>query len=365
MTNNTPYEAASSTHELLEIKARITQSYKEADTILTAIPDGIILLSEVGTILIFNSQAREILGIPEHQEILHKPFVEFFPDTFFGFSMSESLQSLKLAKTLRLSLCKEAIEKELEIFIRRNEINGYLFIQIRDRSEYKQLENAIERYKNIAELGKMTATLAHEIRNPLSGIAGFASLLKEELTFTRHQRMLSAIISGTQSLNNLVSSMLEYTKSQPLNLKTVDLQDFFSALMPLLSASFPTCCFERKSTESLLRSIDPDRMNSVIWNLVKNAIETGEKPVTLTLRPTGEIAVANPGELSPAVLDKLFTPFFTTKVQGNGLGLAEARKIMRLHGGDIELESTSPIVTFILKLPQHAQKPLTKGVQEP
>ncbi|WP_348663701.1 two-component system sensor histidine kinase NtrB [Chlamydia vaughanii] len=351
MNNSDMCNSCSSTHELIEIKNRITQSYKEADAILTSIPDGIILLSEEGDILICNSQAREILGIPEELEMLRKPFTDFFPETFFGFSISEALRSLPLPKTLRVTLSKNDQDCETEIFIRRNSSNGYLFILIRDRSEYKQLENAIERYKNIAELGKMTATLAHEIRNPLSGIAGFASLLKEELSSPRHQRMLSSIIDGTRSLNTLVSSMLEYTKTQPLNLKIIDLQGFFSSLIPLLSITFPCCKFDREVEASIVRSIDPDRINSVIWNLVKNAAEATESPMTLTLHASGDISVKNPGKLSQEVLEKLFTPFFTTKALGNGLGLAEALKIMRLHGGDIHVENTDEIVTFTLKIP--------------
>ncbi|AHK63805.1 Sensor histidine kinase RcsC [Chlamydia avium] len=351
MKNNDTHNSCSSTHELIEIKARITQSYKQADAILTSIPDGIILLSELGNILIFNSQAREILGIPENLHILEKPFTDFFPDTFFGFSISDALNSLSLPKTLRVTLSKNNQDYDTEIFVRRNSSNGYLFILIRDRSEYKQLENAIERYRNIAELGKMTATLAHEIRNPLSGIAGFAALLKEELTSSRHQRMLSSIIEGTRSLSTLVSSMLEYTKSQPLNLKIIDLQDFFSSLIPLLSITFPTCQYERETTIPLIRSIDPDRINSVVWNLVKNASEATELPMTLTLHASGDISVTNPGQLSPSVMDKLFTPFFTTKPRGNGLGLAEALKIMRLHGGDIHVKNSQKNVRFTLKIP--------------
>lgn len=344
--------SCSSTLELIEIKDRITQSYKEADAILSSIPDGVILLSELGNILIFNIQARTILGIPEELEMIGKPFETFFPETFFGFSFKEALRSLSTPKTLRMTLSKNNQDCDAEVFIKKN-TNGYLFILIRDRSEYKQLEHAIERYRNISELGKMTATLAHEIRNPLSGIVGFASLLKEELTSPRHQRMLDSIIQGTRSLNTLVSSMLEFTKSQPLHLKITDLQEFFTSLTPLLSVSFPTCQFKREVSTPIIRSIDPDRLNSVIWNLVKNAAEASAQAITLTLHHSGDISVMNPGTLPPEIMDKLFTPFFTTKRSGNGLGLAEALKIMRLHGGDIHVENTAGYTTFILKIPHN------------
>ncbi|EPP28191.1 his Kinase A domain protein, partial [Chlamydia psittaci 08-2626_L3] len=73
-----------------------------------------------------------------------------FPETFFGFSLNEALVSLPSPKTLRLTLSKNDQDRDVEIFVRKNPLNGFLFLLIRDRSEYKQLENVIERYKNIA-----------------------------------------------------------------------------------------------------------------------------------------------------------------------------------------------------------------------
>lgn len=345
------YEA--SFRELLEIKKRLLQSCTMAETILTEIPDGILLITEDGHISTCNAQAKEILGIPGELSILNQPFTKFFPEDFFGFSICELLTQNCKQQTLRLTLSQGDKQRDVEIFVRKR-LHHALFLLIRDRSEYRQLEHAVERYRTISELGKVTATLAHEIRNPLNGIAGFAYLLKEELSSPHHQRMLTAIIEGTRSLNNLVSSMLEYTKPQLLQLKRVDLQDIFNHLIPLLSITFPSCCFIRESSDPLPRSVDPDRLYSAIWNLVKNAAEETEAPFYLTLHSSGNISVKNPGTLSEQVRKKLFTPFFTTKPTGNGLGLAEAQKIMRLHGGDIHVEANDGMVTFILTLPNPA-----------
>lgn len=344
--------SCSSSQELLQIKERVTQSYKEAETILTSIPDGIILLSHLGSILIFNSQARTILNLPEELEVLHQPFSDIFPDSFFGFSIKQVLNSAPQPKTIRLTLTVNDLERDVEIFVKKNISNGHIFILIRDRSDYKQLETSIEKYKNIAELGKITATLAHEIRNPLSGISGFAALLKEEIQNPRHQRMLTSIIQGTLSLNNLISSMLEYTKVPTLNLKITDLQNFFSSLIPTLSMTFPSCRFERHTDLSFFCSIDSDRLSNVIWNLVKNASEATQDSVTVTLHESGALSVKNPGYISQHVINQLFTPFFTTKTQGHGLGLAEAKKTMRLHDGDIVVNNQDHHVVFTLTLPK-------------
>lgn len=336
-----------SNDELLAIRARVTQSYSEAQTILTSIPDGIILLSEVGEILMCNSQARSILGIPEDIQLIHQKFHDFFPDTFFGFSVQEALEKEIPPKTIRLTLSQDLSHKEVEVFVRKNISNQFLFLLIRDRSDYRQLEQAIEKYRSISELGKIAATLAHEIRNPLTGISGFATILKEELSSERHQRMLNAIIEGSRSLNSLVSSMLEYTKIQPLNLRSIDIQDFFSSLIPELSLTFPSCTFRRTYSSPILHSIDPDRLRCVIWNLVKNAVEASDDEIFLELHEKG-LSVVNTGTLPLHVQEKLFIPFFTTKPQGNGLGLAEAHKIMRLHGGDLIVSNQDNLITFTI-----------------
>ena len=336
-----------SNNELLEIRARVTQSYREAQTILISIPDGILLLADSGEILICNPQARAILGIPENIQLVKRTFHDFFPDTFFGFSVQEALEKEIPPTTIRLTLSQKLSHKEVEVFVRKNSSNGFLFLLIRDRSDYRQLEHAIEKYRSISELGKIATTLAHEIRNPLTGISGFATILKQELSSDRHQRMLNAIIEGTRSLNSLVSSMLEYTKIQPLNLRSIDLQAFFSSLIPELSLAFPSCTFKRTLLSPMLHSIDPDRLRCVIWNLVKNAVEASNEEVFLELHERG-FSVTNTGTLPVNVQDKLFIPFFTTKPHGNGLGLAEAHKIMRMHGGDLIVSNKDNLITFTI-----------------
>lgn len=351
MTADTTLTSSSSPQELLQIKDRVTQSFQEAETILTSIPDGIILLSNLGSILIFNRQAKHILNIPEDIELLHQPFSDIFPDAFFGFSLNELLSSSPCPKTIRLTLIINDVERDVEVFVKKNTHNNHIFILIRDRSEYKQLEHAIEKYKNVAELGKITATLAHEIRNPLSGIIGFANLLKEEIPTPRHRKMLTSIIEGSRSLEQFISSMLEYTKHRPLHLKSVNLQEFFSSLIPPLSLAFPSCRFVRKTIAPYIRSIDPDRIRLAIWNLVKNAAEATSKPITLTLLPTGSFSVSNPGDLSPHTICQLFTPFFTTKPSGHGLGLSEVQTTMRLHGGEVTVTNNNHTITFALTFP--------------
>ncbi|WP_213318701.1 two-component system sensor histidine kinase NtrB [Chlamydiifrater volucris] len=345
--------------ELDSIISRLKKSSRETEYILSSIPDGIFLISENGAITVCNTEAKTILGFPENYPLLHQSFFDIFPDSFLGFSVSEALKHLPAPKTVALNLEDGELSKDLEIFVRRcggNDLDDspYLFVMIRDRSMYKQLENALERYKNISEIGRLAATVAHEIRNPLTGIEGFASLLREELTSPRHKRMAQSIVDGTRSLNSLVSSILEYTRPNPLNLKTTNLSDFISSLHPLLSSSFPSYKQEIKVSTPITKSIDPDRMKSVLWNLVKNACEASypNAPVVLSLEENGDISVTNQGEnIPPEVQKNLFTPFFTTKSSGNGLGLPEAKKVISMHGGEIVVSSTNNVTAFVIKIP--------------
>ncbi|WP_213358057.1 two-component system sensor histidine kinase NtrB [Chlamydiifrater phoenicopteri] len=354
-----PSSAKKISSELSAIVSRLKKSSRETEYILSSIPDGIFLIAQNGSITVCNTEAKTILGFPENYPLLHQSFFDVFPDAFLGFSVSEALKNLPTPKTVALNLEEGGLSKDLEVFVRRcggNDLDDspYLFIMIRDRSMYKQLENALERYKNISEIGRLAATLAHEIRNPLTGIEGFASLLKEELSSPRHKRMAQSIVDGTRSLNSLVSSILEYTRPNPLNLKATNLIDFITSLEPLLTSTFPSYKQEIKAKDSIIKSMDPDRIKSVLWNLVKNACEAAYPgtSVVLCLEENGDISVTNQGETIPSEIFKnLFTPFFTTKASGNGLGLPEAKKVMNMHGGEITVSSVNDVTSFVIKIP--------------
>jgi signal transduction histidine kinase len=214
----------------------------------------------------------------------------------------------------------------------------------------------------------MAATVAHEIRNPLGGIASFANLLERDLeTDDPSRRLVRKITEGVARLNRIVSSLLSYTRPLNLNTHPVDLMQTVEE-----AAAFFEIDLERKQQAVEIRrlfletpcvcQVDTEQFHQVILNLLLNATQampeggTIELEVAQTSDADGDWIVTRVRDtgmgIDEELQEKLFTPFFTTKEDGTGLGLVTSRKIIEAHGGTIVVDSTPGDGTcFTIALP--------------
>lgn len=213
------------------------------------------------------------------------------------------------------------------------------------REEQHVLEMA--RRESLAKLGEMGAMLAHEIRNPLAGIKGYAQVIEKKPMEERNSRFAGRIVVETQRLESLVSDLLDYARSDREKMATVDLGEVICHAAELLRPESEklhikiTC----ECPEGLRVTGDQDRLGQVLLNLSKNAIQA--MPESGFLRITAEafdkhavIKVVDNGHgISREEMSRIFEPFFTTRAKGTGLGLALCRKIIEEHGGSIEVQS--------------------------
>ncbi|MEO6097018.1 MAG: ATP-binding protein [Fibrobacteria bacterium] len=221
-----------------------------------------------------------------------------------------------------------------------------------DLTGIKQMQNQMQHAKTLAALGEMAATVAHEIRNPLAGIGGFAGLLERDLEGDDPRRALvKKIVQGVSSLNKIVSNLLVYTRRMEMNLQRVD---FIAWMEEILNYAEIEIAKENKDIaivrdyqfESMDARIDPEKFQQVFLNLIFNAIQSIEGKGRITIRADLDdkdflrIAIIDDGKGIPKdIMDKIFNPFFTTKEQGTGLGLAIVQRIVGLHGGTIAVAS--------------------------
>ena len=232
----------------------------------------------------------------------------------------------------------------------------------------KRLEEQVRRMHTLAALGEMAATVAHEIRNPLGGIASFANLLERDLeTDDPSRRLVRKITEGVARLNRIVSSLLSYTRPLNLNTHPVDLMQTVEE-----AAAFFEIDLERKQQAVEIRrlfletpcvcQVDTEQFHQVILNLLLNATQampeggTIELEVAQTSDADGDWIVTRVRDtgmgIDEELQEKLFTPFFTTKEDGTGLGLVTSRKIIEAHGGNIVVDSTPGDGTcFTIALP--------------
>ena len=321
--------------------------------ILQRVSDGILFLDLNGTIIEANESAQKNLGTTDIQG---KKFWDVFTDDRLGFSMRESL---------RYGICHGLIYRhDLEISTSFfYEGPQGLIVRIRDISEKQKVLGVQNRIDRMRDLGEMAAKLAHEIRNCLGGIRGFASLLFRDLSGQQHlQEMVSRVLEGTKSLENLVTGVLVYSRPDHISVQSLDLSAHLKQVARYIQVDpiFPPNVKFRLHIpdEPFLLAFDPDALKRCLLNLLVNAIQAmpdgGELALSLLKQDAVcQITIADTGiGMSDMQVASIFAPFFTTKKTGNGLGLMEAKKIIQAHGGTIDVRSMlGRGTTFILTIP--------------
>jgi two-component system sensor histidine kinase HydH len=234
----------------------------------------------------------------------------------------------------------------------------------KDLTEVHALRREIARHQRLATVGRLAAGVAHEIRNPLSSIKGFATYFRERYHDNPQDSQTAAImIQEVDRLNRVVSQLLEFAR--PVNIIprptaiAVLIADSLKLIETQAREKSIAVAVEDRSTAAEAR-LDADRLNQVLLNLYLNAVEAMAPGGTLTVRVTDlksapgiEISVSDTGGgIRPEDLSHVFDPYFTTKPAGTGLGLAIAHNIMETMGGDITVASRPGAeTTFTLRVP--------------
>ncbi len=374
--------------ELAETVKQLHDKVIELDTsthylhsILTHMEQGLIFIGLSGIVTTYNPKCEELLQI-EATRALFNPYHQNFPDDLFGFSLKNALETKSAPKhtsvqrrrpsggvrMLEIDTSFVLTEagtkhhtKEILVDPELDYTKG-LIILVRDTTELYQLREVTARNERFKELGDMAGLVAHEIRNPLGGIKGFASLLKRDLEDNpRLEQMANYILDGADTLNSIITNVMNFSKPAELHLETVEckkaLQNFVKELKneSLFSSLMLTLQVPK---EDVFCTLDLKLMKGAIFELIKNAKEAmpegGE--ITVLLKKEKEaitISIKDTGEgISLENQKKLYRPFFSTKARGKGFGLAEVYKIVQAHTGVISFTSEPKQgTTFTIKLP--------------
>jgi signal transduction histidine kinase len=254
-------------------------------------------------------------------------------------------------------------------------------LAMENASLYESLENALENLRatqgrlvhseKLAALGEMAAKIAHEIKNPLTVIGGFAARLArrgqgEEQEAATSGRYTRIILKEVQRLERIVHQTLYFSREVVPALKRVDLNDEIREVLAMFREDLEEARILTDldlSAETPNISADPDQLRQVLWNLVSNAIQAmeGGGRLAVASRPAlpdegdGVIFLVGDtgGGIPHDVVHNIFNPFFTTKAKGTGLGLPIVHAIVEKHGGSIQLDNREGKgVTFSVFLPR-------------
>jgi signal transduction histidine kinase len=331
---------------------------------------GIIQIDLNGIITGYDSLAQKLLNVPK-EKVLYRHFSDSFSDEYFGFSMKKALAKRLIPSTLNApSPTLNFIEVEALFISQESPLptvqtlgNGVMII-LRSMNELERCKVIAARNDHLKELDKMAALVAHEIRNPLGGIIGFASLLQRDLKSQPElYKLATRILDGTESLKRLINHMLSFTIPLPLDLKPRNLVSLLDELLLYLRADESigpgiNITLE-KAAESIVSLVDTDNLKSALLNLTTNASQAMPKggDIRIKISETENEAVIELSDtgvgISKENAPKIFSPFFTTRPEGHGFGLMEVHKIIHEHHGEIEFFSTpGKGTTFLIYLPK-------------
>ena len=225
--------------------------------------------------------------------------------------------------------------------------------------DLKQSRDQLIQAERLATAGKMSASFAHEIRNPLSSMRMLAQMLmqKPEMSQEQHQQSLRYILEEIERIDTIVKGLMDFARPTALNLTQQRLAPVLKAVLDLMEANLAhhkIALVLDLSTVTPEIQFDSDKLKQAFMNVVLNAMEAMPQGGTLKVSTIADedrvgIKVVDTGiGIREEDLVQLFEPFFTKKTRGTGLGLANVKRILEEHGGSVEIESTLGEGTTVL-----------------
>lgn len=229
----------------------------------------------------------------------------------------------------------------------------------RDVTEKKKIEAEMQKLDGLNLIGQMAASIAHEIRNPMTTVRGFLQLLGSKAGLKEFEAYFELMVEELDRANSIITEFLSLSRNNPISLSEQNLNEIINKLLPMLRADAlknETTIIAELNTIPNVR-LNEKEIRQVILNLVRNGLESMPSGGIITINTflddhTVVIKVSDQGSGIPAkVLENIGKPFLTTKENGTGLGLAVSYNIVYRHGGTISIETGLQGTTFIIQLP--------------
>ncbi len=328
------------------------------EALVSGLPDALVGVDADVRVVLWNPAAEGLLG-RSARRVIGRPLKEVFPpDTSLVRHLTDTLATVEGqdGRPVRVSIVTAPLAG------RSGAIDSAVAV-VRDITRLHQLESEVRRGETLAAAGQMAVGLAHEIRNPLSAIRGAVQLLQRELgDEARWGEYTDVLLKEVTRVNGIIEMLLDLSRPVMLRAVPLNVHQLLERVALLLEeiAVARQVSFVRRYDPSLPPIMaDEDRLVQVFHNLMRNAIEAMPAGGKLTLvtrlsmnplfakvdlgqgqRTMAEIQVVDEGAGIPAATrEKLFTPFFTTKDRGLGLGLALCHRIVEEHKGAMQVTS--------------------------
>src|SRR5450432_113061 len=329
------------------------------ENIIHSISSGLITTGLDGRITLVNAAAQRLLE-QSLADLMGAPVQQLFLDSLPGVEAKSPYGEVrfdaptKFRKTLRIRVAALTVPERGDL--------GYVYV-LDDLTELRRLEREVRMQDRLAAVGRLAAAIAHEIRNPLTSIAGSVSMLSDATALNSEEKdLLQIVIRESDRLNNIITDFLAYSRTKQYRFDKVDVvqlvEDTLTLIDHRMAAEKTGITIKRRFTVRQAMAIaDADKIKQVFWNVCENAVRAmkGGGSLTVTLESLGDdwqIGFADTGSgMSPQQVEKIFEPFQSNFEGGTGLGLALVYQIVQAHEGKVWARSKpGQGTTFVLRL---------------
>jgi len=332
------------------------------ENIIHSISSGLITTGLDGRITLVNGAAQRLLE-RSSSELFGTRVDELFLDPLPNVESNQNHGEIrfdapnKFRKTVRVRVATLTVPERGEL--------GYVYV-FDDLTEIRRLEREVRMQDRLAAVGRLAAAIAHEIRNPLTSIAGSVSMLSGVPEMNEdHRRLLDIVTRESQRLNSIITDFLAYSRTKQYHFSKVDLiqlvDDTLTLMEHRMAAEKTGIRIERHFPAApALAMADGDKVKQVFWNFCENAVRAMKglekgAVLTVTVETMGDewqVGFTDTGSgMSPQQIEKIFEPFQSSFEGGTGLGLAIVYQIVQAHGGKVWARSKpGQGTTFVLRL---------------
>lgn len=333
------------------------------DEVFTHLLGAVLLLNRQGKILYMNPAAERLFQVSAQSARGHKVSTYVQPAEKIDRPLKEVLQSGRVIKIHDMEIQVSGMEHLLQVEIApigELETPSGALLWISEMSLTRVLRQEDRLRDRLDMMGTLASGLAHEIRNPLGGIRGAAQMLARDPEAPEAKEYSAMVISEVDRINDLVSQLLDFAKPKRIKKGAVNIHKILSEILKLQRNAL------EKQGIALVKEFDPSlpavhghapSLRQALLNLIKNAVEAMPEGGTLKVRThfhtharvlsgeplSGSLAEISIEDTGPGISKRhrksLFTPFFTTKAKGTGLGLMMVQRILKEHQGSLKLES--------------------------
>jgi len=358
------------THHELQTRQRDLRDLEAfRDLVFESVGTGVIVLDRDHRITAFNRAAAEITGrgVPE---VLGAAWSDIAGDGVDLRDVERALEAPTPRTIHRECVVHrpngEAVPALMTFTVLRSAAGAPLGLiaACEDLSTMRRMEARMQQADRLASLGRLSANIAHEIRNPLASMTGAIEALTSHADPGEREKLTAIVLRESARLNRIIGDFLAYARPSPLAAERTDIADVLEEVLTLLEhRPLPAEIKLVRAFEGPLEAaVDANALRQALWNLCLNALDAMAAGGELTVGAIAEgttlaICVTDTGSGIPGGdLGHIFEPFFSTKPKGSGLGLALVHRVVRDHGGDIDVR-TSPGMgtTFTLTLPRAAR----------